>query len=96
MPDIQDAYERYGDRVAFVGVQQTSLNTPEEGREFLDELGITYPNFGDQGGTVQFSYGVLNYPTTYFLDSDHNINRTWMGLISKNNLEAQIEAINES
>lgn len=96
MPDLQAAYEKYGDRVEFVGVQQLGLDTPEDGREFIDEVGVTYPNFADQDSRVQFEYGVLNYPTTVFLDSDHNINRTWQGLISSENLEEQIEALLEA
>ncbi len=97
LPDLQAAYEKYGDEVDFLGVQQVSVDTEQEGIEFLDGLGITYPNFADvpaAGSTlVQFQYEVLSYPTTIFLNRDHSINREWVGLINESNLEEQIEAV---
>lgn len=97
MPDLQAAYEQYGDEVDFIGVQQTSIDKAQEGVDFLEELGITYPNFADQTGetkgAVQIDYQVLSYPTTVFLNRDHSVHRTWQGLITESNLRQQIEAI---
>lgn len=99
MPDLQAAYEEYGDEIDFIGVQQTSVDTKQEAIEFLEELGITYPNFADESeGTssqVQIAYRVLSFPTTVFLNRDHSISRTWSGLIREKDLKEQIEiAIN--
>ena len=93
MPDLQAAYEQYGDDIDFIGIQQTSVDTPEEGVEFLDELGITYPNLADSDISLQLGYRVLSFPTTVFLNRDHSINRTWSGLISEDDLREQIEAM---
>ena len=97
MPDLQEAYEKYGPMgVEFVGVQQLGLDTGEDGRSFLDDLGITYPNFPDMTNKVQLAYRVLAYPTTVFLDREHNIVRSWTGQIGQDDLEEQIERILES
>lgn len=41
MPRLQAAYERFGDRVAFVGVD--TQDDPQAAGEFLDEVGLTWP-----------------------------------------------------
>ncbi len=95
LPDLQAAYEEYGDEIDFLGVQQTSLDTKSEGIEFLGELGITYPNFADEtdnsSSQIQIAYQVLSFPTTVFLNPDHSVSRTWSGLINEKNLREQIE-----
>ena len=97
LPDLQAAYEEFGDEIDFIGVQQTSIETAEEGAEFLAELGITYPNFADEtensASRVQINYRILSFPTTVFLNRDHSINRTWTGLITESNLREQIENV---
>lgn len=100
MPALQAAYEKWGDRVDFVGVQQSTLDSPESARAFLEELGITYPNFADQTETtrsdVQIAYKVLSFPTTFFLNRDHTIARTWTGLLTEDRLDEQIAALIDS
>ena len=93
LPDIQAAYLEYGDAVEFIGVQQLGLDSADDGRDFLHEVGVTYPNLPDRTGEVWVGYGVNSFPTTVFLDSDHRIQRTWTGLISAENLRDQIEAL---
>ena len=97
LPDMQASYERYGDEVAFIGVQQTSSDTAAEGKAFLDNLGVTYPNFADQNESgaaeVQIAYRIVSYPTTIFLNRDHSISRSWTGLIDEDNLTEQIELV---
>ncbi len=93
MPDLQAAYEEFGDEVDFLGIQQTAVDTPQDGIDFLDELGIDFPNVADETAQIQFSYEVLSYPTTIFLNRDHTINREWTGIITEEHLNEQIAAI---
>jgi thiol-disulfide isomerase/thioredoxin len=97
LPDLQAAYEEYGEEVDFLGVQQTSVESAEEGKAFLSELGITFPNFADEtedsNARVQLDYRVLGFPTTIFLNRDHSISRTWSGLINESNLKEQLEKV---
>ena len=100
LPDLQAAYEEFGDEIDFIGVQQTSIESAEEGAEFLAELGITYPNFADEtessASRVQLDYRILSFPTTVFLNRDHSISRTWTGLIGEEQLREQIENVIKS
>ena len=93
MPDLQAAYEKYGDDVAFIGVQQLGLDSAANGQAFTRDLGLTYPNMPDVGSTIQFGYEVSSFPSTIFLDKNHNIARTWTGIISEEQLGEQLDAL---
>ena len=93
LPDLQAAFEEFGDEVDFIGVQQLGIDNPAEGKAFLADLGITYPNFADERLKTQIAYNVFSYPTTFFLDRGHGINREWTGLLNEKTLREQIEAI---
>ena len=93
LPDLQAAYEKYGDQVVFIGIQQLGLDSPTSGAAFLEELGITYPSLPDTDSKVQFAYEVFSYPTTVFLTKNHDIGREWIGLIGAEDLAEQLEIL---
>ncbi len=93
LPDLQASFEKYGDQVAFIGIQQLGLDTPAEGAAFIEELGLTYPSLPDTNSTIQFGYEVFSFPTTVFLDKNHNIARTWTGIIGEEQLAEQLAAL---
>jgi thiol-disulfide isomerase/thioredoxin len=69
-PRFQQAYERYRDRVEFVGVD-TSDYSPFAS-SFLDRYGVTYPNVRDPDRNVLGKYGGLPIPRTFV------ISRNWL------------------
>jgi hypothetical protein len=93
MPDLQASYEQYGEQVAFIGLQQLGLDSAANGQAFVRELGLTYPNMPDVDSVIQVSYEVLPYPTTIFLDKNHNIARTWTGIIGEEQINEQLAAL---
>lgn len=94
MPDLQEAYTEFKDRgVQFVGIQQLGIDSKEDAITFLDEVGVEYPNIPDESAAIQLEYKILSYPTTVFLDSNHDIVKKWNGLITKEDLREQIENI---
>lgn len=93
MPDLQAAFEKYGDEVVFIGIQQLGLDSPASGAAFVEELGLTYPSMPDTNSEVQFAYEVFSYPTTVFLNRNHDIVRTWTGIIGEEQLAEQLEAL---
>jgi thiol-disulfide isomerase/thioredoxin len=93
MPDLQAAYEKYGEDVAFIGIQQLGLDSAANGQAFVRELGLTYPNMPDVGSTVQFEYEIFSFPTTIFLNKDHNIARSWTGIIGEDQIAEQLDAL---
>jgi len=77
-PRLEAASRAYRDRgVAFLGVDVQ--DTEPNARAFLKEFGLTYPSGMDVDGSVGNAYGVINLPTTFFLDRDGKIRRRWIG-----------------
>ena len=80
MPALQTAYERYGDDLLVVGVDQG-----EEGAvvgPFLEEFGISFPILLNGDMTVGREYRILGLPTTFFIDSQGVIRRIHAGEIN--------------
>ena len=90
MPDFEAASRTHKDGVEFIGVMSISLDTVEEGQDFIDEFGITYAVGPDMENTV-IDYGVIGFPTTVFLDADHNIVRKWAGPLNAEKLGELIQ-----
>ena len=94
MPDLQEAYTEFKEQgVQFVGVQQLGIDSKEDAITFLEEVGVEYPNIPDENSAIQLEYKILAYPTTVFLDRNHDIVKKWNGLIAKEDLREQIENI---
>lgn len=93
MPDLQIAFEKYGEDVAFIGIQQMGSDSEKMGIEFIRELGLTYPVMADFGSKVQANYEILSFPTTVFLRKDHSISRVWTGIIDEQQLNQELDAI---
>ncbi|MCL4834738.1 MAG: TlpA family protein disulfide reductase [Caldilineaceae bacterium] len=80
MPALQATYERYGDDLLVVGVDQgeeTGVVGP-----FLEEFGITFPILLDGDTAVGRQYRILGLPTTFFIDSQGIIRRVHAGEIN--------------
>jgi cytochrome c biogenesis protein CcmG, thiol:disulfide interchange protein DsbE len=70
-PRFQAAFERYGNRVAFVGVD-TADYSADAGR-FLDRYGVTYPNVRDPDRSVLGKYGGLPIPRTFVISPNWRV-----------------------
>jgi thiol-disulfide isomerase/thioredoxin len=99
MPELQKAYDKYGDRVLFVGVDMgpfVGLGSKEDALALLDELKITYPAGTTSDATVMRDYKVLGTPATYFLKPDGEIIQQWNGFLTEGQLNGHIEALLEA
>ena len=64
---LQRAHERYGDKVAFVGVDSKDLSS--DARSWLRKYGITYASVHDGSGTVLNRWvGKTELPSIFFVD----------------------------
>ena len=93
MPHFEAAFQAHKDEVAFVAIQQLGLDSVDEGQKFVEEFGLTYAVGPDKSGTVIREYDVKTFPTTIFLDADHNIVRKWAGPLNEEKLNELIEEI---
>ena len=94
MPDLEATFKKYNDDgVEFLGVQSLILDTVEDGQEFIDEFGITFAIGPDIDGAVLIDYGIVNFPSTVFLDKNHEIVRVWAGILTAERLDEIIEPL---
>lgn len=84
MPEIQAAYEKYGensDDVIVLGIanprtEESPYNqdVPEdEIVKMLDENNFSYPVVMDTTGEIFMNYGISSFPTTFMIDKDGNV-----------------------
>ncbi|HEY3018362.1 MAG TPA: TlpA disulfide reductase family protein [Gaiellaceae bacterium] len=62
---LESARERYGDRIAFVGVDTKDFS--DDARRWQRKHGITYPSVHDGNGKVLSKWGGLPIPRMFFV-----------------------------
>lgn len=72
MPDLEKAYQEYGDQIQFMLVDLTdgSQETVEKASAFIKEQGYTFPVFYDTAMEGAYAYGVSGIPVTYFINAE--------------------------
>lgn len=98
MPDFEKAYQKHkGDGLKMIGVQLLGLDTAEDGQKFVQDLNVNYmlgpDRQGDNSGEILKNYQIQGFPTTIFIDKDHNVVRTWSGALNLEKLEELIQEI---
>ena len=99
MPEFQEAWEEFKDRVILFGVDVgpfVNLGSTDDAVNLMSELGVTYP----LGTTFQTSilrdYQILGMPATVFITPRGTIVRTWNGVLDKNGLLDLVEELEEA
>jgi cytochrome c biogenesis protein CcmG, thiol:disulfide interchange protein DsbE len=87
-PRFQSAFERYRDRVAFIGVDTTDFSG--DARAFLDRYGVSYPNVRDPNGRVLHDYGGLPIPRTFVVARSGKVHAYIFGEARAEELESAI------
>lgn len=67
-PFLNEAYERYGDRVAFIALSVEANDTPEIIGEYRSAHGIAFPMGRDEGGALQRYTRANGIPVTVIVD----------------------------
>ena len=97
---FEEVYQEFGPPaggdVEFVGVQQLGLDSIEDGAALFEEISVTFPGLPDNGFEIQTEYRIISFPTTVFLDRNHNEHRVWQGAIDKENLAEIVQELAES
>ncbi len=88
-PRFQAAFERYRNRVEFVGVDTTDYSG--DARAFLARYGVTYPNVRDPNGRVLREYGGLPLPRTFVIGPSWRVSAYIFGEAREEELESAIQ-----
>jgi thiol-disulfide isomerase/thioredoxin len=89
LPAFVRAHAHYGDKIRFVGVDETEPKA--DGQQAADRAKVTYRLATDPAGEVLAAFGGVSMPTTVFLDANGKIVRTWSGQITDARLRSTIE-----
>jgi peroxiredoxin len=91
MPDFAEVHAELGAQVTFLGI---SLRDAEEDtRALLERTGVTYAIGRDPSGSLAEDFGVVNMPTTYFLDAEGRIVSAHAGALTADALRSQLAAL---
>ena len=98
MPDIQTAYEQYGNEIEFLIVNMTGMSgeTQETASQFIKDNGYTFPVYFDEGYSAAAAYGVNSIPQTYLIDPEGNIIGAAMGAMDAATVEQGIQMLQAS
>lgn len=93
MPDFQDAYEAFPDRLVVLAVNY--FESAATARKFLDEtVGVTFPSVLDSTGSVADHYRVgRGLPTTFFIDTDGVLVDFQIGEVRTDDLKRHLAAL---
>ena len=88
MPAFQRAWqELQGENVRFLGLfVPQGLDTEQDARDFVDELGLTYDFATDTRAQVAQSYEILYFPTTVFVDRKGRVFRSEIAAMDEEKL----------
>lgn len=75
MPDFEDMYKKYGDRVVFMMVNMTDgmQETREQGLKHIQDNGYTFPVYFDLDMDAAYTYYVTTLPQTFFITADGDL-----------------------
>ncbi len=91
MPYFENVSHLYDGRVAVLGLNQAESAATMEA--FAHKNGLTYPMLVDEDMRVNNLYGVLNLPTTIFIDKDGVVREVLIGTINQGVLEDRIKKL---
>ncbi len=89
MPILQAAHERFGDRVQFVGVDTRDGAPPAA--EFLQAVGVTYPQLADPDAQLLKQLRIPGLPVTLMLASDGRVLDRHIGAFEGESLSNLLE-----
>ena len=95
MPEFEDAYQEYGDQVAFMMVNLTNgtNETVETASALIEEQGYTFPVYFDTTQAATIMYGIQSIPTTFFIDGEGYVVGYANGSLDRETLQKGMDRI---
>ncbi len=95
MPDLDKAWQAYGDQIHFLLVDLTdgSQETVEKASSYIAEQGYSFPVYYDLDMEGAYAYSVTGIPVTYFIDSEGNFVASYTSAMSAGILQQGIDLL---
>lgn len=71
----------------------TALGTSEDGRQLLEESGVTYPTGTTSDARVIQAFQITGMPSTVFIKPNGEIVRKWTGLLTEEKLTELVQEL---
>ena len=98
MPEFQEFYNEYGEKIHFVLVNLTDgqQETVETASEFIAEQGYTFPIYFDTDIDAAMKYGVSAVPVSYFIDAEGYFVAWAQGALTADMLQQGVDMLLEN
>lgn len=95
MPDIDTAYQTYGQDIQFLIVNLTdgSRETVDTAADYIAQSGYTFPIYFDTSLDAASAYGAYSIPVTYFIGADGRAIAYYPGAMSAGILQQGIDLL---
>jgi thiol-disulfide isomerase/thioredoxin len=95
MPALETVYRRHRhDGLVVLGVDMGAVDpTGAQAREFLAEVGVTYPVGAPESTRTGPEYGVTGLPTTVFIDPNGALQSRYVGPIDEAELDRRVSEL---
>lgn len=91
MPILQTAYERFGQRVQFVGVDTS--DSAEAAAAFLKNVGVSYPQLADSGAMLLEHLRIPGLPVTVLIGADGSVSARHVGGFQGKDLDVLLDHV---
>lgn len=95
LPDFEEVFREYGDRVVFMMINQTNgySDTFQGVKDYAEICGFTFPLYFDTESSATEQYGANVLPLTVLIDRDGNIHMSYIGILGRDSLEEHIKML---
>ena len=69
------------------------LDVTEDAQDFIDEYDLTYPMLKDKDGSGIETFGVVQYPETFVIDTEGRITAVRRGPVDERFMRAEVEPL---
>ncbi len=95
-PVLQEYWQRYQESgVLFVGIHTQNQGGYDDGRQFLSQFGLTFPNGFDPNSEISIDWGLYGVPETFFIDRTGRVLLKHIGPVTPQLLDQQLKALLE-
>ena len=92
-PALNAFYQQKSKQVELLAINATKYDSYKQAMAFQETYQLKFPVFLDHNGTLQQSFQVVGYPTTFIFDTEGILTYTIKGDISKQELTKLVAAI---
>lgn len=90
-PLLNTAFEMYGDKIEFIGIDVT--DNQADAKVFLEEFGLPFGHFFDRDREVANHYGGIGTPITFFFGPGGELVATHNGIVDDRTLALNIDEL---